>query len=199
MSAQDNTALHFIAETGFTSRSHNALCGNRAFAGLDADAVTHTVKTRQVRGNLSRHNQVVGSKSVIKARAGNLNDLSPGSTQLLNGRVEGLENIILVALTGKFADNANAQPLNLPVLGDLSNTFRERGNRLIQGRRVVGIVATDHLGQCSRVLNRARYRANLVQRRGHSDQSVTRNCAVCGLCAHGTRHSAGLTDRTTGI
>ena len=63
----------------------------------------------------------------------------------------------------------------------------------------MGIIATDHLGQRSRILNRAGDRANLVQRRGHSDQPVTRNCAVCGLCAHGSRHSTGLTDRTTGI
>ncbi len=76
----------------------------------------------------------------------------------------------------------------------LLDGLRERGNRLVQGGRVVGVVAADQLGECGRVGDRAGDGADLVQGRGHSHQAVTRHRAVGGLRADRAGHERGLAD-----
>src|SRR5699024_11739843 len=49
-----------------------------------AQAVAHTVETREVRRYFTRHNQVVGSKGIVKVRAVDLNGLSSLRHQLVN-------------------------------------------------------------------------------------------------------------------
>ena len=106
-------------------------------------------------------------------RAGDLDDLSAGLAQLLDSGVEGVDNVLLVALAAQLLDDADLQALHGTLRGDGLDGLRERGNRLVQRGRVVGVVAADQLSQGGRVGDRAGDGADLVQGRGHGHQAVT--------------------------
>ena len=173
MGTQNNAALHFVTETGLAGRSHHALSSDGALAGLDADAVAHSVKTCEVRGNLSRHDQVVGGKRIFKTRAGNLDNFSTCIAQLLNSCVERCAHVFLVSLAGKLTDDAHAKSLDLSSASNGLHSRAQCGDWLVERGGIVGIEATDDLGQCGRVGHSAGHGTNLVQRRGHGNQSVT--------------------------
>ena len=132
-------------------------------------------------------------------RAGDLDDLSAGLAQLLDGGVEGVDNVLLVALAAQLLDDADLQALHGALRGDGLDGLRERGNRLVQGGRVVGVVAADQFSQGGRVGDRAGDGADLVQGRGHGHQAVTRHRAVGGLRADRAGHERGLADRAARV
>ena len=199
MRAQDDAALDLVTEASLAGGGHDALGGHGPLGGLDADAVAHTVEAGQVRGDLGGHDQVIGTQRVFQVRAGDLDDLSACLAQLLDGRVEGIDDVLLVALAAQLLDDADLQALHGALRGDGLDGLRERGNRLVQGGRVVGVVAADQLGQGGRVGNRAGDGADLVQGRGHGHQAVTRHRAVGGLRADRAGHERGLADRAARV
>ena len=199
MRAQDDAALDLVAEAGLTGGGHDALGSHGALGGLDADAVAHAVEAGQVRGDLGGHDQVVGAQRVLQVRARDLDDLSTGLAQLLDGGVEGVDDVLLVALAAQLLDDADLQALHGTFRGDGLDGLGERGNRLVQGGRIVGVVAADQLGQGGRVGDRAGDGADLVQGRGHGHQAVTRHRAVGGLGADRAGHERGLADRAARI
>ena len=199
MRAQDDAALDLVAEAGLAGGGHDALGGHGALGGLDADAVAHAVEAGQVRRDLGGHDQVVGAQRVFQVRARDLDDLRASLAQLLDGGVEGVDDVLLVTLAAQLLDDADLQALHGALCSHGFDSLGERGNRLVQRRRVVGVVAADQLGEYGRVGDRAGDGADLVQGRGHGHQAVTRHRAVGGLRADRAGHERGLADRAARI
>ena len=114
--AEDDAALHLVAEAGVTGGRHDLLGRVRAVV-TDPEAVAHGVELREVRRRLARQDQVVGGQRVVEARAVHLLDRRAQRHEEVDGLGEALLHTGLVALAAELLDEAEAQAtdVELPV------------------------------------------------------------------------------------
>ena len=74
----------------------------------DAEAVTHTVETRQVGRHFARENQIVGRKCGIKVRAIHLNNRGTLGFKLGHSLMELLQNALLITVPVELFDHSDA-------------------------------------------------------------------------------------------
>ena len=108
--AEDDPALHLVAEAGLAGRTHDVLGRRRVDAlGQHAEAVAHRVEAGQVAGGLGRQDQVVGRQRVHEVRARHLDDVGARLDQQVDRLLEPGQHAGLVALAAELGDHADPE------------------------------------------------------------------------------------------
>ena len=145
--AEDDPALHLVAEAGVAGGPHDLLGARVVDAlGQHPQAVAHGVELGEVAGRLRRQDQVVRRERVHEARAGDLDDLGAGLDHQVDRLLEAGQHAGLVALAAELGDDAD--PDAGQVAGRaLAGGVDQRGQRRVDGGGVERVVAADDLVQ----------------------------------------------------
>ena len=197
--AEDDPALHLVAEPGLAGGAHDVL-GRRRLdpLGEHPQAVAHGVELREVAGGLRREDQVVGRERVHEVRAAHLDDLGAGAGEQVDRLLEPGQHAVLVALAAELGDHADPDAAQVGV-GALADRLDERADRLVDRRGVARVVPADDLVQHRGVQHRPGDRADLVERVGQRDQPVAGHPAVGRLHPDRAGHGSRLADRAAGV
>ena len=101
-----------------------------------------------------------------------------------------IANIGLQALTEKLCRQANGETINASLTGQ-----KIIGHRYMGRGRIAGIVPSNNAEQGGRIFDSTRKWANLIERRGISDQAITRNATISGFETHHIAKRCGQTNR----
>ncbi len=165
----------------------------RGVGRVDSQAVAHPVVAGEVGGGLPRRDEVVGRepegdlghRDLLDPRAGRgerVGRLAHPGRDIGIGRVEEL---------GEHADPESVDPV--------LDAREDRRDRLVERRRVAGIVAADHVEEQRGVGDRGRERADLVERAGEGDQAVAGDRSVGRLHPDHAAERGRLADRAAGV
>ena len=197
--AQDDAALHLVAEAGLAGRPHHLLGAGRLDAlGVRPQPVAHRVEAGQVAGRLGREDQVVGRERVHEARARHLDQLGAGRDHQVDRLLEPGEHAGLVPLAAELLDHADAHAGEV-ALGAAPRRTDQVGQGGVDGGGVLGVVTADDLVQQRRVEHGAGDRSGLVEGVGQRDEPVPRHAAVRRLHPDRARHGARLPDGAAGV
>ena len=195
--AEDDAALHLVAEAGLAGGAHDVLRARVAGRG-HPEPVAHRVEAGQVGRRLGRQDQVVRREGVHEVGARHLDHLRPGLGHQLDRLAEPGEDTRLVALAAELGHDADAQPRQVAV-GSSARGVDEPGDRLLDAGGVERVVAADDLVEQGRVEHGPGHRAGLVEGVRQGDEAVARHPAVRRLHADRAGDRTGLADRAAGV
>ena len=164
--------------------------------GRRAIAVLHAVVARQVRARLGGAHQVVGrARRTARAAARCPRACAPAPRMHRERGVEGGLHVRVHAFaTRTCRGTPTRRPLTSPVSAAATS-----GTRLVRRGGVGAIGAGDHRQRQRRVLDRARERADLIERRREGQQAVARHAAVGRLEPDDAAERRRLADRPAGV
>ncbi len=187
--AEHDATLDLVAETRFARRHVHRVGVGR----VDPESVAHAVVASEIARRLGRRDQVVGGEAVRERRDLDVDDLRPGVGERVEGDLDLLEHV-RVGPFGQIGDAPHAQSLHAVVerRGDDRGGQRDR-------RRVVEVVASDHLDRQRGVGDGVGERPDLVEAAGERDEPVAADDPIRGLHADDAAQRRRLADRTARV
>ena len=191
--AEDDAALHLVAEAGVAGGRHDLL-GARVRRPRRAARAGRSASRRTWRGWRTPRSAGSGSRPRARSRScgqETSTTSAPASWSSATDSSKRAPHAGLVALATELLDDADLESADVGPAGGLD----DRRHRGVDGRRVHRVVAADDRVQQGRVEDGARARPSLVEARGERDEAVARDPAVGRLDADRAGDRGGLADR----